>query len=78
MRSAPREHMEVAFQQRRNQIVGDCRQLKRDVDSYNENNHDGTWIQMVFDFRQDLAELEQPTDYRPKQSPPDHRPNKPR
>ena len=33
---------------------------------------------MVFDFRQDLAELEQPTDYRPKQSPPDHRPNKPR
>src|SRR5262245_17746049 len=37
IRNADRRHMEVAFQQRRQQIVGDCAQLKRDVDSYNDN-----------------------------------------
>ncbi len=50
--------MQTAFQQRRQQIVGDCRQLKTDVDSYNENANPDTSIQMVFDFRQDLTELE--------------------
>jgi hypothetical protein len=50
--------MEIAFQQRRQQIVGDCRQLKVDVDSYNENAKPDRPIQMVFDFRADLAELE--------------------
>lgn len=58
IRTAPREHMEIAFQQRRQQIVGDCRQLKADVDSYNENFNRGDAIQMVFDFTDDLAELE--------------------
>ncbi|MCK4340251.1 MAG: hypothetical protein KAY37_00830 [Phycisphaerae bacterium] len=58
IRSASREHMEIAFQQQRQQIVGDCRQLKIDVDSYNENNNDGAPIQMVFDFTLDLEELE--------------------
>jgi len=57
-RTASREHMQVAFQQRRNQIVGDCRQLKIDVDSYNENANAGDLIQMVFDFTLDLEELE--------------------
>lgn len=33
IRTAARPHMEMAFQQRRNQIVGECRQLKTDVDS---------------------------------------------
>ena len=50
--------MEAAFQQRRQQIVSDCRQLKIDVDSYNENHNSGRLIQMVFDFTLDLAELE--------------------
>ena len=50
--------MQIAFQQRRRQIVGDCRQLKADVDSYNENSHPGQPIQMVFDFRNDLEELD--------------------
>ncbi len=50
--------MEVAFQQRRQQIVGDCRQLKTDVDSYNENANSEQPIQMVFDFTDDLAELD--------------------
>lgn len=57
IRTANRNHMQVAFQQRRQQIVGDCHQLKLDVDSYNENKNDGTPIQMVFDFRIDLMEL---------------------
>jgi hypothetical protein len=38
--TAKREFMEIAFQQRRQQIVGDCRQLKSDVDSYNEKFED--------------------------------------
>jgi hypothetical protein len=58
MRTAPREHMRTAFQQRRMQIVGDCRQLKADVDSYNDNSNPGPRIQMVFDFTNDLAEFE--------------------
>jgi hypothetical protein len=58
IRTPPRQHMEIAFQQRRQQIVGDCRQLKIDADSYNENSNPGSPIQLVFDFRDDLAELE--------------------
>ncbi len=59
LRTAPREHMEIAFAQRRQQVVADCAQLKRDVDSYNDNfNKKGEPVQMVFDFTMDLAELE--------------------
>ncbi len=58
MRQAPREHMATAFQQRRQQIVGDCRQLKWDMDSYNQNHNIGEPIQMVFDFTLDLEEIE--------------------
>jgi hypothetical protein len=58
IRTASREHMEIALQQLRQQIVGDCRQLKLDADSYNENGNAGEPIQLVFDFRDDLAELE--------------------
>ncbi len=57
IRTADRKHMEIAFQQRRQQIVGDCHQLKLDVDSFNENANKGV-IQMVFDFTDDLADLE--------------------
>lgn len=53
-----REHMGIAFQQRRQQILGDCRQLKTDVDSYNENYNSAEPLQMVFDFTDDLAEAE--------------------
>jgi hypothetical protein len=58
IRRADHEHMEVAFQQRRNQIVADCLQLKNDVDSYNENRQPASPIQMIFDFTDDLTELE--------------------
>jgi hypothetical protein len=50
--------MEIAFQQRRQQIVGDCRQLKWDMDSYNQNHNVGEELQMVFDFTLDLEEIE--------------------
>lgn len=58
IRNADRRHMEIAFQQRRQQVVGDCSQLKRDVDSYNDNRSQAEPIQMVFDFTQDLEEME--------------------
>lgn len=65
IRTAPGAHMEVSFQQRRQQIVGDCRRLKTDVDSFNDNNQEGVQIQTSFDFTEDLRELDQPTEYRP-------------
>jgi hypothetical protein len=58
MRTASHSHMEIALQQRRQQIVGDCRQLKSDMDSYNENYNSERPIQLVFDFTNDLEELE--------------------
>ena len=58
IRTADPRHMRMAFQQRRQQIVGDCRQLKNDVDSYNENAKPSKLIQLVLDFTQDVAELE--------------------
>ena len=58
LRTATREHMKLSFQQRRQQIVGDCRQLKIDVDSYNDRHPNVEPIQMIFDFTRDLAEIE--------------------
>src|SRR5271157_2664495 len=58
MHTASHKHMHMAFQQRRQQIVMDCHQLKADTDSYNENYNKEKPIQMVFDFRMDLEELE--------------------
>lgn len=58
IRTAPRHHMHLSFQQRRRGIVGDVRQLKIDVDSYNDARPDEENIQMDFDFTMDLAEIE--------------------
>lgn len=56
---APHEHMERAFTQRREQIVGDCVQLKIDVDTYNAKRPNSTAeIQFVLDFTDDVAERE--------------------
>jgi hypothetical protein len=62
-------YMELAFAQRRRQIVGDCTQLKRDVDSYNDNNLHGASYQLELDFAPDVSEREQPTEYQPPRSP---------
>lgn len=58
LRTASPEHMKLAFQQRRQQILGDCKQLKNDVDSYNENRQPVLPVQVVFDFTYDLEESE--------------------
>ena len=59
---APRSHMERAFAQRRQQIVGDCFQLRVDVDVYNDNNPDDSPIQLVLDFTRDIDEMMPPED----------------
>ena len=51
-----RRHMQMAFQNRRQQIVGECDQLKLDLDSYNQNWTTGALIQSCFDFTDDLAD----------------------
>lgn len=57
---APHHHMEKAFTQRREQIVGDCFQLKTDVDVYNSlTGGKMPTVQMVLDFRDDIAEREE-------------------
>ena len=57
IRKAPREHLILAFQQRREQIVGDCRQLDRDVEYFSKTRSEvGKEFQMVFDFRDDIEE----------------------
>jgi len=58
IRTEKREHLAIAFQQRRNQIVGDCQQLKTDVDSFNDNRSSDNPIPMLFDFTEDLKELD--------------------
>jgi hypothetical protein len=58
IRTAPRAHMQMSFQHRRHGIVGDCRQMKLDVDSYNDEHQGEEPIQIVFNFEMDLAELE--------------------
>lgn len=57
---APRSHFEKSFAQRRQQIVGDCYQLKTDVDVYNNKNTDNPPIQMHLDFTLDVEELQLP------------------
>jgi hypothetical protein len=53
------EHMANAFAQRREQIIGDCFQLKTDVDHYNDiRAKDDPSIQLVLDFTDDVAERE--------------------
>lgn len=56
---ASHEHMEKAFAQRREQIIGDNVQLKIDVDVYNDLNRGRRpEIQLVLDYTDDVAERE--------------------
>jgi len=54
--TAPRSHMEKAFAQRRRQVIGDCVQLKTDVDVYNDMNSEVEPINLVLDFTEDVRE----------------------
>jgi hypothetical protein len=57
---APHSHMEKAFAQRREQIVGDNLQLKIDVDVYNHlNQGKRPAVQLVLDYTEDVAEREE-------------------
>lgn len=56
--NAPREHFVKSFANRRRQIVGDCVQLKTDVDVYNDKNDTQPPIQLLLDFTDDVAELQ--------------------
>ena len=58
MFDAPREHLEVGFQERRRQSLGDARQLKADMDYCNKKRFSENPIQMSFNFDEDLAEEE--------------------
>ena len=53
---AHRSHMERAFTQRREQVIGDCLQLQIDVDAYNAMHSLEAPIQLVLDFTEDVAE----------------------
>lgn len=57
--NAERPFMEVAAANRRNQVLGQCWQLKQDMDSYSERKCPDKPIQIDFNFNVDLEELEQ-------------------
>jgi hypothetical protein len=56
LRTAPREHMLLSFQQNRRKIFWDCHSLKEAVDSRNFSHPHEEQIEMVYDFTNDLAE----------------------
>jgi hypothetical protein len=57
------EEAEMALKYGRKLIVGDCKQLKTSVDSYNDNNPHGHYIEMTFNFSDDMEEASQPIVY---------------
>jgi len=58
--NAPHEHFVKSFGQRRQQIVGDCHQLKTDIDVYNGTRCLEDPIQLILDFTLDVEELDMP------------------
>jgi hypothetical protein len=69
IRTADRDFMEVSFQQRRNQIVGECRQLQNAIDYFNRKHPEDEPIQFIFDFTDDVIEGNMPVEYRPPRRP---------
>ena len=58
IRSIPRKRMELSLSQRRQQIVSDCYQLKTDADYYNSKHSEEEPIQLVYNFENDLIEMD--------------------
>lgn len=54
--TASREHMELSTAQRRNGIVGEVKQLKTDIDYFNQLHRDEEPLQCSFNFTNDLAD----------------------
>lgn len=66
---ASHDHMEKAFAQRRDQIIGDNLQLKTDVDVYNDlNRGKRPAIQLVLDYTEDVAERQELQKIKPKRA----------
>ena len=57
MDHSDRDFMERSYANRRKQIVGDCLQLKTDVDVYNDMNPEQEPIQVVLNFTDDVEEV---------------------
>ena len=53
---APHAHIEKAFAQRRKHVVGECHQLRLDVDHYNDTRNEKP-IQLILDFTDDVEEI---------------------
>ncbi len=58
IRTISEQNMQISSQQRRLQIVGDCRQQKIDVDSINENRRPEKDIKIIYDFTLDVEETD--------------------
>jgi hypothetical protein len=54
--TVPRPHLEVAFAQRRRQIVNDCHQLRVDVDHFNSVHPEEEPVQLILNFEDDVRE----------------------
>lgn len=54
--TGPKDHLFEGFTQRRKQSLGDCRQLRLDIDYCNRKRFVDSPIQMSFNFDADLAE----------------------
>ncbi len=55
--TAPRSHMEKAFQQRRRQIVDDCHQLALDVGHFNSIHPGEEQYELPLNFEEDVREM---------------------
>ena len=58
IRTAPRKNMKRAFYMRRERIAHECKQIKTDVDYYNEIHPKELLIQMPLNFTDDVEEME--------------------
>jgi hypothetical protein len=72
------EQMRNSVQVRRKQSLGEVRQIKIDLESYNDNNGFGAKIQMSFNFDKDLQEIFQDTEYNPDKDRPEESGGRPK
>lgn len=63
------KQMQLHFCHRRRAITQILWQLKLDVDDWNETSPPDGRYELVVDFRDDMAELAQPTTYQPRKCP---------
>ncbi len=63
IQDADRDQIHTAFQFRRDQASGDCKQLAKDLDSYNDNYNKKEPIALSFDFTKDVEDARHPETY---------------